>query len=161
MTRALPVLGRVLLLLLAVLLPSAWPTGLARPDLVVLVVAAVALTRGPTTGLLVGLTGGWLLDLVPPGAEPWGAGALTYGGVGWLVGLTRGRLSASPVLPWAVTLGGAALVLAVRGVAAAAGIGRALPRDLALTLVSTVLVSVLVLPLVLALERRATRRRWA
>ena len=65
------VLLRAVLLVVAVLLPSALPAGLARPDLVLLVVAAGALLHRPSTGLLVGLAGGWLLDLVPPEPGPW------------------------------------------------------------------------------------------
>src|SRR5690606_39125734 len=80
---------RAVLLLAAVLLPSALPPAsqLPRADLVLVVVAAAALVHGPTTGLLTGLAGGWLLDLVPPGAEPLGAGALVYAAVGVLLGL--------------------------------------------------------------------------
>lgn len=160
--RLLPgLLARALLLLLAVLLPSAWPAGLPRPDLVILVVAAAALLHRPSTGLLVGLAGGWLLDLVPPGAEPLGAGALTYAGVGLALGLARRATVASPVLPWVVTGAAAAAVLAVRGVASAAGLGRALTVDLGWSWVMTMLVAVLVLPALMGLERALADRGWA
>ena len=39
---------------------------LAPPDLVVIVVVGVALSAGSSSGALVGLLGGWLLDLAPP-----------------------------------------------------------------------------------------------
>lgn len=161
MTKVPGVLLRVLLLVTAVLLPSAWPAGLARPDLVILVVAAVALLHRPSTGMLVGLLGGWLLDLVPPGAEPLGAGALTYALVGLLLGLGRGLTVASPLLPWVATGLAAAAVLAVRWVASAAGFGVVLPLELVWSWLMTVLVAVLVLPLLMVLERRLADRGWA
>lgn len=161
MTKVPGVLLRVLLLVTAVLLPSAWPAGLARPDLVILVVAAVALLHRPSTGMLVGLLGGWLLDLVPPGAEPLGAGALTYALVGLLLGLGRGLTVASPLLPWVATGLAAAAVLAVRWVASAAGFGVVLPLELVWSWLMTVLVAVLVLPLLMGLERRLVDRGWA
>lgn len=152
---------RALLLLGAVLLPSAWPGGLPRPDLVILVVAAVSLLHRPSTGLVVGLLGGWLLDLVPPGAEPLGATALTYGLVGLLLGLGRRVTAASPLLPWVVTGLAAAAVLVVRWVAAAAGLGVALPSELVWSWLMTMLVAVPVLPLLMGLERRLLDRGWA
>lgn len=161
MTKVPGVLLRVLLLVTAVLLPSAWPAGLARPDLVILVVAAVALLHRPSTGMLVGLLGGWLLDLVPPGAETLGAGALTYALVGLLLGLGRGLTVASPLLPWVATGLAAAAVLAVRWVASAAGFGVVLPLELVWSWLMTVLVAVLVLPLLMVLERRLVDRGWA
>lgn len=161
MSKVPGVLLRVLLLLTAVLLPSAWPAGLARPDLVILVVAAAALLHRPSTGMLVGLLGGWLLDLVPPGAEPLGAGALTYALVGLLLGLGRGLTVASPLLPWVATGLAAAAVLAVRYVASAAGFGVALPLELVWSWLMTMLVAVLVLPLLMGLERRLVDRGWA
>ena len=94
---------RALLLVSAVLLPSAWPPGLPPADLVLLVVAAAALLHGPSTGVLVGLAGGWLVDLVPPGAEPLGATALSYAAAGALLGLARRWAAASPLLPWVAT----------------------------------------------------------
>ena len=161
MSRPPGVLLRALLLLAAVLLPSAWPTGLARPDLVLLVVAAAALLHRPSTGLLVGLAGGWLLDLVPTGAEPLGAGALTYAAVGLGLGLARRLAAVSPLLPWLVTGVAAAAVLGVRWVTATAGVGRALVPDLAWSWAMTMLVAVLILPLLMGLERRLTDRGWA
>lgn len=149
---------RALLLLAAVLAPSAWPSGAPRPDLVVLVVAAAATARGPLTGLLTGLAGGWLLDLVPPGAEPLGAGALTYAAVGALLGATRRYAALSPLVPWVAAVLGAGLVLGVRWVTAAAGVGRAEPADLLWTWGVTAAVAVVLVPVLGALERRARPR---
>lgn len=154
---ALPaVLLRAVLLVAAVLLPSAWPAGVPRPDLVVLVVAAAALLHRPSTGVLVGLAGGWLVDLVPPGAEPLGASALTYAAVGLLLGLARPALSVSPLLPWVAAGLAAATVLTARGVAGAAGLGLAPPGELAWSWLITMLVAVPVLPALMVLERRRT-----
>lgn len=161
MSKVPGVLLRVLLLVTAVLLPSAWPVGLARPDLLLLVVAAVALLHRPSTGMLVGLLGGWLLDLVPPGAEPLGASALTYALVGLLLGLGRRLIVASPLLPWVATGLAAAAVLAVRWVASAAGFGVALTSELVWSWLMTMLVGVLVLPLLMGLEARLVERGWA
>lgn len=147
------VLVRAVLLVVAVLLPSAWPAGLARPDLVLLVMAAGALLHRPSTGLLVGLAGGWLLDLVPPGAAPLGASALTYAAVGLGLGAARRVAAASPLLPWLFTAAAAAAVLGVRWVASAAGAGRALPTDLLWSWVMTMLVAVVLLPLLMGTER--------
>lgn len=158
MTRLPGVLLRLVLLLAAVLLPSAWPAGLPRPDLVVLVVAAAALLHRPSTGLLVGLAGGWLLDLVPPGAAPLGATALVYAAVGLVLGLGRRATTVSPLLPWLATALAAATVLGVRWVAAAAGLGVALPGDLLRSWLMTMLVAVPLLPLLMGLERRLADR---
>lgn len=152
---------RALLLVAAVVLPSAWPSGVPRADLVVLVVAAAALMRGPTTGLLVGLAGGWLLDLVPPGADPLGATALAYALAGALLGLARRYAAASPLLPWLATAFASGLLLCVRGVVAAAGVGRVVPAELLWSWVATLLVAVVALPVLLLIERRLVERRWA
>lgn len=158
MNRLLLPLLRALLLASAVLLPSAWPAGLPRPDLVILVVAAAALLHRPSTGLLVGLAGGWLLDVVPPGGEPLGAAALSYAAVGLLLGLGRRFTAASPLLPWVATGLAAVAVLGVRWVASAAGAGLALSGELAWSWVMTMLVAVLALPVLMGLERRAGDR---
>ncbi|MFK5689722.1 rod shape-determining protein MreD [Ornithinimicrobium sp. LYQ92] len=161
MIRVLGVLVRALLLVAAVLLPGAWPPGWARPDLVLVVVAAVALLHLPRVGALTGLAGGWLLDLVPPGAEPLGAGALTCAALGLGLGLARPWLRASPLLPWLVTGLGVAAVLGVRWVTAAAGVGVVQPVDLLWTWVMTMLVAAALLPLLTGLERRLSSWGWA
>lgn len=160
MIRLMGVLVRALLLVVAVLLPSAWPAGLARPELVLIVVAALAMMNRPQVGMLVGLAGGWLTDLVPPGAEPLGASALTYAALGLVLGLVRGALNASPMLPWLAAGAGIAGVLAVRWLASAAGVGLALPVDLAWSWLMTMLLAVLTLPLLMRLERRLSSLGW-
>ena len=156
MRTLLAVVTRGLLLVAAVLLPSALPSPgtVPRADLVLVVVAAVALVRGPTTGALVGLAGGWLVDVVPPGAAPLGASALVYAAAGALLGLARRPVRVSPLLPWLVTVGAAALVLGVRGVSAGAGAGRAAPTDLWWSWLVTAVVAAVLLPLLVLLERR-------
>jgi rod shape-determining protein MreD len=65
------------------------------PDLVMLVVVAAALVRGPEYGALVGFAAGLVLDLAPPADHTAGRWALSFVLVGYLVGLARqqGRTS--------------------------------------------------------------------
>lgn len=153
---------RVLLLLAAVLAPTLLPSGMpGRPDLVLLVVAAAALLHGPWTGALVGLAGGWLWDLVPPGGEPLGAGALAYAAVGAVLGLARRWGSWSPLVPWVATVAGAALLQAGRGLVGAAGVGVVHPVDLLWSVAATALFALLLLPLLIGTERFLVSRGWA
>lgn len=152
--RGLVVPVRTVLLVAAALVASTWPSGTARPDLVVLVVVATALLRGPTTGVLVGLAGGWLVDLVPPGAAPAGGTALVLAAVGALVGLLRPTLALSPVVPWVLAVVAAGAPLAVRGVAAAAGFGAARTSDLLSSWAWTAVLAIVLVPALLAVERR-------
>lgn len=158
----LPALAvRAVLLAVAALLPALLPAALpARPDLVLLVVVAAALTHGPLTGALLGLTGGWLLDLLPPGGVPLGGAALTYLAAGAFTGWARRYASWSPLLPLLAALGAAGLVQGVRGVSAAAGVGLARPHELLWSVAITTLAAVLVLPVLLAVERAMGERRW-
>lgn len=162
MNRLPSIVTRALLLLGAVILPALTP-GLvpARPDLVVLVVAAAALLHGPLTGGLVGLAGGWLVDLSPPGTEVLGTAAVAYLLVGALIGLAHRYAAWSPLLPWLATGVGLAALLLVRGVSSAAGVGLAAPADLVWTFVVTMLVAVVALPVLVGLERWWTVRGWA
>lgn len=59
------------------------------PDLVLLVVVAVGLTRGSRSAALVGFAGGLMLDLAPPADHLTGRWALALVAVGYLVGLVR------------------------------------------------------------------------
>lgn len=59
------------------------------PNLVLLVVVAAALTRGPELAALIGFTGGLALDLVPPTDHLAGRWALALVVVGYLAGRVR------------------------------------------------------------------------
>lgn len=153
---------RCVALVVAVLAPTLLPAGMpARPDLVLLVVVAAGLVRGPDTGALVGLAGGWLVDLVPPSGEPLGAAALTYLGAGALSGWSRRLVAWSPLVPLLATAAVTLAVQGVRGITAAAGVGVVHPVDLMWTVAMTVLFGVLLVPVLLAVERALEDRRWA
>jgi rod shape-determining protein MreD len=57
------------------------------PDLLVIVVAAVALVRGPNTGLVFGFSTGLLLDVAPPADHALGRLAIAYALAGFVAGL--------------------------------------------------------------------------
>jgi rod shape-determining protein MreD len=64
----------------------AFPGG-AGPDLVLLVVAALALAGGPMAGVLTGFLAGLALDIAPPGSHFTGQDALVFCLVGYFCGL--------------------------------------------------------------------------
>ena len=64
----------------------AFPGG-AGPDLVLLVVAALALAGGPMAGVLTGFLAGLALDVAPPGSHLVGQNALVFCLVGYSCGL--------------------------------------------------------------------------
>lgn len=87
--------------------------GGAVPDVVLVVVIALGLTRGPATGMLVGFFAGLDLDLAPPASHLIGASALTF----CLIGYGCGQLTGRDGRPAALLFAAAAF---------AAGIGEAL-----------------------------------
>lgn len=130
------------------------------PDLVVVLVVAWALLRGPAVGALAGLAGGWLLDLVPPGGEPIGAAALAYAAAGLLAGRFRHAGPVAAVRVATVTLGAA---LVVEGVGVVRALAVSAPVDLAevaLRALLTATVGAVVVPLVVGAERAVVRRRF-
>lgn len=131
------------------------------PDLVLVVVASAALRSGPRAGLVTGLAGGWLLDLLPPGSSVLGTQALLYAAGGFVIGLARrpGRVS----LVWVVAvIAGAGFGLeAVRALIALA---EGVPVEGAWSLgrvLATATVGLLLVPLLNAVERHAEQRRFA
>ncbi|WP_084963019.1 rod shape-determining protein MreD [Thermoactinospora rubra] len=56
------------------------------PDLVLLAVVGLALTRGPVTGAVIGFCAGLLTDLAPPTAHVAGQYAFVFAAVGFLAG---------------------------------------------------------------------------
>lgn len=131
------------------------------PDLVLVVVTSAALRAGPRAGLVTGLAGGWLLDLLPPGSAVLGTQALLYAGCGLVVGLAR-RPGPVPMGWVVVVLAGACGGLElVRGLLALA---QGVPVDVVasgLRVVATATVGLVVVPLVGTVETRAERRRFA
>lgn len=131
------------------------------PDVVLVVVASAALRSGPRVGLVTGLAGGWLLDLLPPGSAVLGTQALLYAGCGLAIGAAR-RPGPVPLL-WvvAVVAGACCGLEAVRAVLALA---QGVPVDVVssmLRVLATVTVGLVLVPLVSALERWSERRRYA
>ncbi|MDX6281313.1 MAG: hypothetical protein QOH03_2384 [Kribbellaceae bacterium] len=85
-------------------------------DLVMIVVVALALSRGAEWGAIAGFLGGLLLDVVPPADHTAGRWALALALSGYVAGLVRRETSAGPVGPLGVALTvvlGAALSLTV------------------------------------------------
>ena len=86
-------------LLLAILLKTTVLPAVAvlgfRPDVLVLVVVAVALVEGPDSGIRIGFTAGLLQDMVSGGVALVGLSALVMMGAGWAAGRLRPYLAAS------------------------------------------------------------------
>ena len=132
------------------------------PDLVLVLVVAWALLRGPVTGAAVGLGAGWLLDLAPPGSSHLGVLALTYAAAGALAGRARveGPVAAPRVA--VVALAASGLVEGV-GVVGALAVGAPVAvavAGVALSCLLTATVAALVVPLVVGAERGLVRRRY-
>ena len=77
-----------ILIQLTVLNTLSLPGG-AAPDLVLILVVAIALTGGPTQGMLTGFFAGLALDIAPPASHLVGQSALVF----CLAGYAAGRLS--------------------------------------------------------------------
>jgi rod shape-determining protein MreD len=97
-----------LLLMLAVTIQTSVLTNIAVAgvtcDLVLIVVLALALSRGPEWGAISGFVGGLLLDVVPPADHTAGRWALALAIAGYVAGLIRREASAGPVGPLGVAL---------------------------------------------------------
>ena len=84
-----------LMLQLSVLDVLPLPGGIA-PDLVLLVVVAIALTSGPLFGLVTGFAAGLALDLAPPASHAIGAYALVFCLIGYVCGRRPARSTGPP-----------------------------------------------------------------
>ena len=110
MRRALLAAAAILaavLIQVTVLNNVAFPGG-AGPDLVLVVVVAMALASGPRDGAIIGFTAGLALDIAPPASNLLGQSALVFCLVGYGCGRMRGTLERSAWLPLAGVAVGAA-----------------------------------------------------
>jgi rod shape-determining protein MreD len=131
----------------------------ATPDLVLLVVVALAMVRGPNAGAVIGFFGGLLVDVVPPADGAAGRWALVLCLVGWFAGRAGDAVEGSAFLPLLVVVGSACASLV--GYAAigwligdvrvtSSPVLRAVPA----AVLYDVLFSPFVVPLVMALAKR-------
>lgn len=125
------VLIAAVLLIIAVVVQvtmlSRLPLPGATPDLVLLVVVALALGHGSTFGLAAGFAAGFTVDLVPPADHEIGRWALVLTVVGYLAGMAQGESRRSVFVPLAVVA-----VAALGSVLIYAGLG-ALMADTSVT----------------------------
>lgn len=155
----LTALQTVSLLLAALVNVAVMPRLLAGAavDLVLLVVVTAALRAGPLSGALVGLAGGWLVDLIPPGTPVLGLTGLLYAAVGACIGAGRGWADHSPLSP-ALAVLAASVFLQTMAVVADLVAGRAVGwGDAAGSVLLTTLVGACVVPPLLHLQRRLVR----
>lgn len=132
---------------------------LTVPDLVLPVVVAGALRTGPSRGALLGLAGGWLVDLMPPGAAVLGTAALLYAAAGLLAG--AGRREGETPFGWVATVGAAAALVVTTGRLGVAALSGAPVQwsTVATQLGLTVLLGAVVVPLLVRCEQRLERGR--
>jgi rod shape-determining protein MreD len=131
----------------------------ATPDLVLLVVVGMALSGGPTVGLLTGFGAGLAVDLVPPADNEVGRWAFVLTVIGYLAGLAQDSARRSAFVPLAVVAAAAAgSVLLYAGLGALlddpnvtwSSVRRLLPT----AVLYDVVLSAFVVPAVLALSDR-------
>lgn len=108
---AFAVAGFTLLLFATVIAPSIAVFG-QRPDLLVLMVIAVAYHDGPASGARAGFTAGLVGDLLSSASGPVGVGALVMLLLGYAVGILRPYLSGTALAgQLAVAAGGTAVAV--------------------------------------------------
>ncbi|MDR5684106.1 MAG: rod shape-determining protein MreD [Armatimonadota bacterium] len=148
-------------LVVATLIESTWTARLAllggRPDLVLVLVVALALHRGPELGAAVGLAGGLLQDLV--GGQSLGLMAGPKLVVGFLLGLMTRTLYVENVLTPVALLAAATFANGFLELGLGALTGYAPPpwEDAAPTVAVAACYNGVVAPLVFAWVRRAER----
>jgi rod shape-determining protein MreD len=131
----------------------------ATPDLVAVLVGAVAVVCGSGVGAIAGFTGGLLLDLVPPADGIVGIWAAVFTIVGYLIGsrdslLLRGRVVAT----LEVAVGGLAAVVGRVLLGGVLGDPRVVWQSLPLLLVTEFLYCLVLVALVLPVVGFLARR---
>jgi rod shape-determining protein MreD len=114
-----PVLILVALVLQLTVLNGLRLPGDGVPDLVLVLVAALAMTEGPVPGMVTGFAAGLCLDLAPPGSPVIGQYALVFCLAGFAAGRLSGAGRRSPLLAAVIV---AAVVAAAEALSAALGL---------------------------------------
>jgi rod shape-determining protein MreD len=155
MTNALRIVALLILALAGAILVVAlrargWS---ALPELALLPVIALGLSRGWPAGAALGLAVGWVVDLVPPGGEPLGLTPILYALAGSLAGRAS-RVGPVPVRWVALVVLAAAAVPIVGRLLVGAWQGAQLDLAAAgLTLAATTVAGVVLVPPLLRLDR--------
>jgi rod shape-determining protein MreD len=122
------------------------------PDLVLVLVAALAMTEGPVPGMVTGFAAGLCLDLAPPGSPLIGQYALVFCLAGFAAGRLSGAGRRSPLLAAVLV---AVVVAAAEALSAALGLvlepAQVTLAEVRLVLPATVGYDVLLCPFVLYL----------
>ena len=120
------------------------------PDLVLVLVAALAMGSGPVAGMAAGFTAGLVLDLAPPGSPVLGEYALVFCLAGFAAGQLRGLASRSALLSL-LTLAGVVAVAeaALAGIELALDPAQVSLAQIRLTLPADVICDLLLLPFAL------------
>ena len=166
MRRRLVVVAFVLTgLLVQATLVNRLPLPAGRPDLLVIVVIALALVAGPAYGAVLGFAAGLAADVLPPADHTIGRLALAYAVVGYAAGLREDAEERSVLATVAVVaVGSAAAVIAFAGVGALLGdtriTGLALRHSLFATVIYDVVLAPFVVPVVSGAARRAEPAGW-
>jgi rod shape-determining protein MreD len=130
-----------------------------RPDLLVLVVVALALVRGPEYGALVGFVSGLAADVVPPADHTIGRLALAYAVVGYAAGLLEDVEERSVLTTVLVVAAcSAAAVVGYAGIGALVGDERITLAALRNSLLATVIYDVVLAPFVVPVVSGTARR---
>jgi rod shape-determining protein MreD len=129
------------------------------PDVLVVLVVAVALARGPSAGLVMGFCTGLVADLAPPADHTMGRLALAYCLAGYLAGLLAEEAERSAFAPMAIVAGIAIFVIGTyAAVGALLGDVRVTSSAVARALESSVPYDVVLTPFVVPLVAAAARR---
>jgi rod shape-determining protein MreD len=129
------------------------------PNLVLLVVVAAALTRGPELAAILGFVGGLAIDLVPPADNVAGRWALALVLVGYVAGRVRQDAGRSSLVALATVAAASFVGTSVFALSGMLLRDPAIPVGEALRVVPTALVyDLLLAPFVLPLAMRMFRR---
>lgn len=146
-------------LLVQVTIVNRLPLPDGRPDLLVVVVVALALVRGPEYGAIIGFVSGLAADVVPPADHTVGRLALAYAVVGYAAGLLEDAEERSVLATvLVVAAGSAAAVIGYAGVGALIGDERVTLDALRNALLATVIYDVVLAPFVVPVVSGAARR---